>query len=92
MNILDQFQINFAFKRGAFQGNSWPPILFRMVFYSIVQYIKPHEENSGYSLNGYKYMPLPFADDFYLITANKINSPKTHQRHQREASAQTIEV
>ena len=66
----------FAFKRSVFQGDPWSPILFLMVFNPIVQYIKTHEEKSGYSLNGFKYITLPFADDFCLISTNKL----THQR------------
>ena len=35
-----------------------------------------NESKFGYSLNGYKYITLPFADDFCLITTNKL----THRR------------
>ena len=65
----------FSFKRGVFQGEPLSPIIFLLVFNPILQYL---QENSkfGYKLQDGKFITLPFADDFCLITTDK----RTHQR------------
>ncbi len=65
----------FNFKRGVFQGDPLSPIIFLMVFNPIIQHLKLKEDH-GYSLNGTKFITLPFADDFCLITSDK-------RRHQK---------
>ena len=66
----------FSFKRGVFQGDPLSPIIFLMVFNPIIQHLKL-KEDSGYSLNGMKFITLPFADDFCLITSDKRKHQKT---------------
>ena len=60
----------FSFKRGVFQGDPLSPIIFLLAFNPILQYL---QENSkfGYKLQDEKFITLPFADDFCLITADK---------------------
>ena len=67
---------NFSFKRGVFQGDPYSPILFLFVFNPIIQHLKSQECKYGYNLNPHNYITLPFADDFCLISTNKL----THQR------------
>ena len=66
----------FDFKRGVFQGDPLSPIIFLMVFNSIIQHLKSMEDRYGYDLDGSKYITLPFADDFCLITSNKRHHQK----------------
>lgn len=67
---------SFQFKRGVFQGDPLSPIIFLLVFNPIIQFLKNFEESHGYNLEGERYITLPFADDFCLITADK----RKHQR------------
>ncbi len=66
----------FRFKKGVFQGDPWSPIIFLQTFNQILEYIKSIQNEYGYNLNGTKFISLPFADDFCLITSHKCN----HQR------------
>ncbi len=66
----------FQFKKGVFQGDPWSPIIFLQTFNPILEYLKSVQNEYGYNLNGTKFISLPFADDFCLITAHKRN----HQR------------
>ena len=65
----------FTFKNGVFQGDLLSPIIFLTVFNPILQHL---QENSkfGYQLGEEKFITLPYADDFCLITTDK----RTHQR------------
>ena len=65
----------FSFRRGVFQGDPLSPIIFLLVFNPILQFLT---ENSkfGYKLQEEKFITLPFADDFCLITTDR----RTHQR------------
>ena len=65
----------FTFKNGVFQGDLLSPIIFLTVFNPIFQHL---QENSkfGYQLGEEKFITLPYADDFCLITTDK----RTHQR------------
>ena len=65
----------FSFKRGVFQGDPLSPIIFLLVFNPILQFL---QENSqyGFKMGEEKWITLPFADDFCLITSDK----RTHQR------------
>ena len=65
----------FPFKKGVFQGDPLSPIIFLMVFNPVIEYLQS-ELGSGYDLDGQKFITLPYADDFCLITTNK----RTHQR------------
>ena len=47
-----------------------------MVFNPIIQHLKSMEDRYGYDLDGSKYITLPFADDFCLITSNKRHHQK----------------
>ena len=66
----------FPFRRGVFQGDPLSPIIFLIVFNPIIEYLKMKEDTYGYDLNGSRYITLPFADDFCLITSDK-------RRHQK---------
>ena len=65
----------FTFKHGVFQGDPWSPIIFLTTFNPLLERLQK-EQNFGYDLNGKKYITLPFADDFNLITSHKAS----HQR------------
>ena len=47
-----------------------------MVFNPIVQHLKSIEDKYGYNLDGCRYITLPFADDFCLITTDKRHHQK----------------
>ena len=66
----------FDFKRGVFQGDPLSSIIFLTVFNPIVQHLKSIEDIYGYNLNGSRYITLPFADDFCLITSDKRHHQK----------------
>ncbi len=66
----------FDFKRGVFQGDPLSPTIFLAVFNPIIQHLKSMEDRYGYDLDGCRYITLPFADDFCLITANKRHHQK----------------
>ena len=66
----------FQFKKGVFQGDPYSCVIFLVVFNPIIQYIKQHNEKSGYEIktqnNTTKFInTTPFADDFNLISRNK---------------------
>ena len=61
---------NFNFKKGVFQGDPLSPLIFLICFNPIIEELKK-SENFGYDLDGMKYITLPFADDFNLITTHK---------------------
>ena len=63
---LDVFA--FWFQMGVFKGDILSPIIFLTVFNPIVQHLKYIEDIHDYHLNGSRYITLPFADDFWLIT------------------------
>jgi len=65
----------FSFKRGVFQGDPLSPIIFLLAFNPIIQFLINKSE-FGYDLNGKKFITLPYADDFCLISTNL----KTHQK------------
>ncbi len=66
----------FSFKKGVFQGDPWSPIIFLQTFNPILEYLKSLQDEFGYNLNGTRFITLPFADDFCLITSHMRN----HQR------------
>ncbi len=66
----------FNFRRGVFQGDPLSPIIFLAVFDPIIQHLKLKEETHGYDLEGKRYITLPFADDFCLLTSDK----RKHQK------------
>ena len=41
-----------------------------------IKYLKQYEESHGYLLNGNRYITLPYADDFILVTTDK----RKHQK------------
>ncbi len=63
----------FRFQKGVFQGDPWSPIIFLLTFNPILEYLTTLQDEYGYNLNGTRFITLPFADDFCLITA--------HMRH-----------
>ena len=67
----------FMFLRGVFQGDPYSGIIFLIVFNPLIEYIKQHRETHGYTLTtkdkGVKsVVTTPFADDFNLLTHNKV--------------------
>ena len=62
----------FPFRTGTFRGDPLSPVIFILVFNPIIQYLKLKEDRYGYKLNGNSVITLPYADDFNLITNNKI--------------------
>ena len=59
----------FTFKRGVFQGDPLSPIIFLMAFNPVLQYLHDNS-NFGYCINDEKFITLPYADDFCLITTD----------------------
>ena len=78
----------FPFNKGVFQGDTLSPIIFLIVFDPIIQHLKIVESQYGYDLNGTRYITLPFAGDFCLITTHK----RTHQRLMNELSELTASM
>ena len=66
----------FQFKKGIFQGDNYSPIIFLVVFNPILDYIKTFKETHGYQLGKEKVITKPFADDFEIVTNNKIKHQK----------------
>jgi hypothetical protein len=66
---------SFEFRKGVFQGDPLSPIIFLICFNPIIEKLKEVEDQHGYNLNGERFITLPFADDFNLVTSDK-------QRHQ----------
>ena len=60
----------FEFKKGVFQGDPLSPLVFLICFNPIIEHLKKYEHH-GYNLDGEKFITLPFADDFNLITTHK---------------------
>ena len=67
---------NFQFKKGVFQGNSYSSTIFLIIFNPLIQYIKMNSEKYGYKLNDKYINTTPFADDFNIISRNKIQHQK----------------
>ena len=66
----------FKFKKGIFQGDKYSPIIFLVVFNPLLDHIKKFKETHGYQLGNTKVITKPFADDFEIITNNKIKHQK----------------
>ena len=64
----DWISEEFSFDKGVFQGDPLSPIIFLMCFNPILEDLKQFEESDGYDLGGKRFISLPFADDFNLIT------------------------
>lgn len=66
----------FDFKRGTFQGDPLSPIIFLMCFNPILEYLENIRTVHGFNLDGNKIITTPYADDFNLITSNKVQHQK----------------
>ena len=66
----------FTFKKGVFQGDPFSPIIFLACFNPILEYLESIKEKHGYNLNGTRIITTPYADDFNLITTNKLQHQK----------------
>ena len=67
---------NFKFRRGTFQGDPLSPIIFLMCFNPILEYLENIRNVHGFNLDGDKVITKPYADDFNLITSNKVQHQK----------------
>ena len=67
---------NFQFKKGVFQGDPYSSTIFLIIFNPLIQYIKMNSEKYGYKLNDKYINTTPFADDFNIISRNKIQHQK----------------
>ena len=74
----------FQFKKGVFQGDPYSCVIFLIVLNPIIQFIKQHKEQFGYELKTAQHNnthsqhinTTPFADDFNIISRNKIQHQK----------------
>ena len=66
----------FQFKKGTFQGDPLSPVIFLMCFNPLLEYLENIREKYGFSLEKTKIITTPYADDFNLITHNKIQHQK----------------
>ena len=71
----------FKFLRGVFQGDPYSGIIFLIIFNPLVEFIKMHIQTHGYEVTtvtkGVKpVITTPFADDFNIITRDKIMHQK----------------
>ena len=62
----------FDFLQGAFQGCPYSGIIFLICFNPLIEYIKNFKESQGYKVEETHVITTPFADDFNLISKNKI--------------------
>ena len=67
---------SFMFKKGVFQGDPLSPIIFLSCFNPLLEYLCQIKDRAGYDLNGTKIITTPYADDFNLITNNKVQHQK----------------
>ena len=67
---------NFKFRRGTFQGDPLSPIIFLMCFNPILEYLENIRNVHGFNLDGDRVITTPYADDFNLITSNKVQHQK----------------
>ena len=58
-----------------------------MVFNPVIEFLQS-ETGSGYDLEGHKFITLPYADDFCLITTNKL----THQRIMNQIDSKVMSM
>ena len=65
----------FRFRRGVFQGNPLSPVIFLLCFDPIIQYLN-NISDCGYKLGDNHFINLPYADDFCVITRNKLTQQK----------------
>ena len=77
----------FPFRRGVFQGDPYSPIIFIQCFNPIIEDLINKSEY-GYNLNGEDIISLPYADDFCLITTNKLR----HQKMINEINANMLSM
>ena len=72
------------FLRGAFQGDPYSGVIFLIAFNPLIEHIKKYKESQGYAIKHEteagteetKVVTTPFADDFNLISNDKIKHQK----------------
>ena len=57
-------------------GDPYSSTIFLIIFNPLIQYIKMNSEKYGYKLNDKYINTTPFADDFNIISRNKIQHQK----------------
>ena len=76
----------FQFCRGIFTGDNYSPIIFNVVFQPLTDFLNTRKESQGYKLGEARIITKPFADDFELISNNKIQHQKLQTQIQKNAS------
>ena len=76
----------FQFCRGIFTGDNYSPIIFNVVFQPLIDFLNTRKESQGYKLGEARIITKPFADDFELISNNKIQHQKLQTQIQKNAS------
>jgi hypothetical protein len=64
------------FLKGAFAGDPNSGIIFLISFNPLIEYIKKFKETQGYTIGTTNIITTPFADDFNLVSNNKIQHQK----------------
>ena len=82
----------FRFAKGVFQGDPLSPIIFLCCFNPVLEYLNELNDNYGYDLNGQKVITTPYADDFNLITANKLQHQKIINVLQEHTSSMGLKL
>ena len=53
-------------------GDPLSPFIFLMCFNPILEYLDDIRDKSGFNMDGCKVITTPYADDFNLLTSNKL--------------------
>ena len=67
----------FSFRREVFQVDPYSVAAFLIIFNPIVSVLNEYKEKYGYKLDDMFISATPFADDFDIISRNKIHHQKT---------------
>ena len=62
--------------KGILQGDPYCGTIFLIVFNPLIKHIKKLKNTQGYNLDTTRIITTPFADDFNIISNNKIKHQK----------------